>query len=488
MVELIIGAIILFIIIYFVNQSNEKQRKIEDEKKRVEKVRQQAEIQKRQEEERKLNEAKRLEKERLQKIEDKKNQVEKARQQAEIQKRQEEERLHRQIQEQKNEEQRKLNEKKRLEKERLQKIEDEKYETLIVVDISKIKNEKYPCVVKRANNTFSYLVSGNILTLNSNLKILKEKTETFTWLTESQHIQKQNDLKKEIEQEFQRLQVATKQKVKDSRISLQETGTEYSIAIKPVLQPIPDFWKAYEFNVQSTSNLRYTTIFDSLSNGTVIIQEPQTLINYMASYGGHHYQKLQTSYSALFSILQPNSKIEILDYGCGQALASTILYDYAIKNNKTINVERIILIEPSNLALERGILTLNYFIDFLNQTTEIIKINKSLDDVTNAELSTLDTTIKIHLFSNIIDVVGFDFVTFANRIKQTQKGQNIFICVSPFNGTAQNRILGFQNCFINQNVPCTSEIIYKKAFDVISRQWNDNYRITMFQRIFQSNL
>lgn len=274
---------------------------------------------------------------------------------------------------------------------------------------------------------------------------------------------------------------------KARRTALQETATTYANSISVLLQTNLNFWSIYENNVNQTTHLRYGQIFDSLGSGVVIIDDPQTMLNYIACFGGHHYHKLQTSFDALFSQIPANSNIEIIDYGCGQALATTVFYDYMIRSRKSFAVENIILIEPSLLSLKRGILHLNHFINHKQQGTEIKRINKLLDDVLETELTTRNSNIKVHLFSNILDVTTFDFSLLARKIKNTQKGINYFVCVSPYNSTAEDRIFNFKRSFVHTDIPSTSQQIYRKAYNVQTKQWQDDYRITICQRIFKCN-
>lgn len=272
-----------------------------------------------------------------------------------------------------------------------------------------------------------------------------------------------------------------------NRLALQETGTQYATAISNLLQTNPRFWSIYEYNISQTQNLSFQEIWQPLENGVVIINDHQTLIKYITCYGGHHYQKLQTSFIALFPQITANSNIDIIDYGCGQAIATIVFYDFMLHNNKNYNVNKVTLIEPSDLALKRGILKLNHFINHKQQNTEVKKVNKRLDEVTEADLTTNNSNIKIHLFSNILDVPSFNLQRLVTKIKNTQKGTNYFVCVSPFNATAQTQITSFKNQFNCININCQSEVIHKPAYDIRTRRIDNSYRITMFQRIFKCN-
>ena len=177
MTGLIIGAIVIIAIIFFINQSNEEKRKIEAY--RLLKIKQQEDERKR------IELANRLERERLNKIEQ--------------QKRQEKEKRAELIRLQKVEEKRKLDEINRVEKERLQRIEDEKYEIVKTVTADEIaENGKFSAVIKREDNTYAYVQRSTVFNMNSNLKLSREQTETFDWFSESEHDKKQRQIKEQI--------------------------------------------------------------------------------------------------------------------------------------------------------------------------------------------------------------------------------------------------------------------------------------------------
>lgn len=272
--------------------------------------------------------------------------------------------------------------------------------------------------------------------------------------------------------------------IRQRRISLQETGTPYSANMPNLLTNNPRFLRLYEHNV---AQLPVTLRFYNLDNGKKVIDNYDDLQTYIAVFAGHHYYKLQTSFTALFPHIPVNATVDIIDYGCGQALATTVLYDYIIRNNRNIRIDKIILIEPSDLALRRGTMHLNYFIDHKQQDTEIKKVNLSLDNLTNADLTSTTSNIKIHLLSNILDIDNFNLVSLANKIKNTQRGTNYFVCVSPTNYNAETRIVHFQYQYINQNINCISGEIQGNVFNFGNRAWQNPYPIQMVQRIFKCN-
>ena len=395
MTELIIGAIILFIIIYFVNQSNEKQRKIEDEKKRLEKVRQQAELQKRQEEEKRQ----------------------------------------RQIQERKNEEQRKLNEAKRLEKERLQKIEDEKYETLKIVVVGQ-RDDKFTCVLERLNKTYAYVERPNTaFQLDSNLKLLKETANQFKWISQVEHNKKQEQNKLELKRQDElKKELIEKQLFDEFWKFIKPDNDYYEIITNSVQNDKTQPFSVYTL-IQKLS--RDYQVWNELGNGVNILTSKEQLSQYIFSYGKMHKAKLNQAFETFIPkhFKSKGDFANIIDYGCGQGLGTVALIDFLDATGNSCDYSKTILIEPSIVALQRASTHVVVSLDTLtfkgNCYQQVFPISKKISEIVESDLQTDYNAVKFHIFSNILDIDDFDLKTLSNKIISTQKGVNYFICISP---------------------------------------------------------
>jgi hypothetical protein len=173
-------------------------------------------------------------------------------------------------------------------------------------------------------------------------------------------------------------------------------------------------------------------IFDSLNRGVSILETEAQLKQYLFSHGKKHYVKMK---DALVELLREewstslSSEIEIIDYGCGQGIATVVLLNNLDANAFPIdNIKKIILIEPGKIALDRAV-------DFLKNSPKVMPVNKGLDDITIKDLETKKDTVKIHLFSNILDMGGkyFRIENLAKKIRSSQTGDNYFVCVSATN-------------------------------------------------------
>jgi hypothetical protein len=151
-----------------------------------------------------------------------------------------------------------------------------------------------------------------------------------------------------------------------------------------------------------------------------------------------HKAKLDSAFEFLGNDLQ--TPIHIIDWGCGQAIASMSLLDFL----GTDYINSAILIEPSLLSLQRAALHLKTYNPRLNIKT----IRKKLDELTPEDFPEKAIRKTIHLFSNILDIDDYNQDQLLNIIQNTQSGENYFVCVSPFiDDVKTERLNGFKRYF-----------------------------------------
>lgn len=189
---------------------------------------------------------------------------------------------------------------------------------------------------------------------------------------------------------------------------------------------------------------RDNSLYYKLNQGTAILQTEDELNQYLYSYGNMHIAKLNQVYIALTKSkpLKPNDKINIIDYGCGQGIASIILLNLLEKYTFTLtNLSKIILIDPSEMGLNRAE-------QLLKNSAPISKINQELDDILETDIETHNLT--FHLFSNILDMGDscFNIQNLASKIIKSQNNKAYFICVSPYDDAKLSK---FMECFKNEN-------------------------------------
>ena len=188
--------------------------------------------------------------------------------------------------------------------------------------------------------------------------------------------------------------------------------------------------------------------------GVNILETEEQMYSYMRRFGNMHKAKLDSAYELLENNLR--TPINIIDWGCGQAIASMSLLDYLGIDS----ISSVILIEPSLLSLQRAALHLRTYNPELNIRT----IGKKLDELTVEDFPEKVNRTTMHLFSNILDIDDYNQDRLFNIIENTQCGENYFVCVSPFiDDVKTDRVDGFKRYF---------EQKYKTSFELIGEVQN----------------
>jgi len=200
-----------------------------------------------------------------------------------------------------------------------------------------------------------------------------------------------------------------------------EKGTEYENLIKN------SFLLSFSWIRQNAVNYIGCNSIPIYHRGVLPLKSYEELYQYIFSYGNMHYAKMKSALEYL-----PNSifqdKLEIIDWGCGQGIATITLLQ--IKRPSKVSFT---LIEPGKLALERAALNVKCFHkEYSSGVFSCRTIHKDFDSLNLYDVCT-NSEIKIHLFSNTLDIIGrYNQNNLMNLIKKTQKGLNYFVCVSPY--------------------------------------------------------
>lgn len=168
-----------------------------------------------------------------------------------------------------------------------------------------------------------------------------------------------------------------------------------------------------------------------LNHGVDLLHTDELLSQYLWSYGKMHEKKIRIALNALpTSFKYYVHDVTIVDWGCGQGLASCCCLDYFRENGISFkNVKRIILIEPSYKALGRAKIHLQ---SYLKSDERLLCVNKFIDDLKVDDLA-LEQGMTLHFFSNILDINSVNIAALSLLINDVIKGKNYFFCVGPAN-------------------------------------------------------
>lgn len=253
-----------------------------------------------------------------------------------------------------------------------------------------------------------------------------------------------------------------------------ETETEYCELLTGIE---PKFKAVRQISVNKYQLIKSDAIFNSLGRGVAILTDENQLYAYMNSYGNMHYEKILDAVKQLPKSIF-DKEVNIIDWGCGQAMASMTYFDFLGQIGIKQVIKKITLIEPSEIALKRASLNIRSF----RPTTEINTINKDLDGLANVDFIRNKTQTHIHLFSNILDIDKFSLTALLNLIEFNFTGENYFICVSPYiNDIRTSRLDAFVNFFVKKKD-------FTSIYKINNRpgQWKENW--TRVVRIFKATL
>lgn len=176
------------------------------------------------------------------------------------------------------------------------------------------------------------------------------------------------------------------------------------------------------------------------------LQNEDQLNAYIAAYGEMHIIKCRAALQNFpFEELQNNS-FEIIDWGCGQGIATLTLLDMLFDRKLSANLRKITLLEPSKVALDRAV---EWVRRFAGSNVNIEMVNKAIpqDETDVFEEITCSSNILVNLFSNILDIRSLSLSWLAKKTASLAN-INYMICVGPkFPSNVNTRILDFCGYF-----------------------------------------
>ena len=189
--------------------------------------------------------------------------------------------------------------------------------------------------------------------------------------------------------------------------------------------------------------------------GVTPLRSYEELNAYLRSYGNMHYAKLKCALDAIpfNNVVDGFRRIDIVDWGCGQAIATISLLRKL--SHFSIQHCNINLIEPSEICLKRACLNVKEGVRRIQENehnfndVRIKPICSGFDTLAADNFSISDrTALRIHLFSNVLDIENYSLTHIEELIDHRFSGRNLFICTSPYiNDTKAFRVNSFRRHF-----------------------------------------
>ena len=229
-------------------------------------------------------------------------------------------------------------------------------------------------------------------------------------------------------------------------------------------------------------------IYGTLRPNHYICENKSQLMAYNALFANQHFAKLIDLFDFVFgrfiklekiTALQNTTKpISVIDYGCGQGLASITLQEFNRERQLGYQFEEVILIEPSALALKEAVKHNAMYYTHIKQQCS------KFDKLTANDLLT-QHHVTVHLLSNVLDLPNIDVNALASCIKQSLSGINIFVCCSPNYSNAIKGINQFCDYFDDdvENVYYNKTYCDVESFEMRSQRIRQ-YQVPRYAKMF----
>lgn len=194
--------------------------------------------------------------------------------------------------------------------------------------------------------------------------------------------------------------------------------------------------------IMSLSEEERNELYDSLNHGVDLLDSDAQMKCYLYSFGRMHQAKVYRALSCISPSTYASGDFDIVDWGCGQGLATVCFFDYLRERHFTNRVHKVTLIEPSDAARERAATHVGAYV---SANVTISCIGSYLDDVKPEDISG-GSPVTIHFFSNILDIGSIDLKSLADKVGSNIQGQHYFFCISPMN-SGNRRIDRFYEYF-----------------------------------------
>ena len=236
-----------------------------------------------------------------------------------------------------------------------------------------------------------------------------------------------------------------------------EQNTNYAYKLK--YMDNPSFDKVRDLSTKFYRELPQALqdeLYEALNRGVDILDSEPQMTAYLFAFGKMHQAKLNYAFDKLPEEFFEQPEINIIDYGCGQALGTMCYADFLRENGYAQKVKTITLIEPSVICLKRAALHASVFFP----EAEIKTVNKNFDDLTQDDIVCSEETPTLHILSNVLDMLNFDLDKFSTLIKDSLNGYNQLVCVGPYFSLSykDNRMFQF-------HVLIGGKVEYRKILD-----------------------
>ena len=162
-----------------------------------------------------------------------------------------------------------------------------------------------------------------------------------------------------------------------------------------------------------------------VSGGIRLLKKESELNDYLVAFGEIHRAKLLEFLPHIPFDQFSSTGIIVIDWGCGQAVATAVLVDYLRTRNISVEIKSLRLIELVEPALKRAeLIAGKYFCNSDCKPEAFAWSGKGLQDICMNLPSGVPV---LHLFSNILDVRTLDLPSVKAAVTRMRSGRESYV-------------------------------------------------------------
>ena len=162
---------------------------------------------------------------------------------------------------------------------------------------------------------------------------------------------------------------------------------------------------------------------ENLSHGKALLTSNDQMKAYLHHYGQIHREKLLRAYKYIPSDFL-KSPVSVIDWGCGQGLASMVLNDYIAGEGIVTDFT---MIEPSARCLSQAESNLTW-----SNPRSMVDIVKKREEEVEARHICVQECKVLHLLSNVVDMPEFSGDGIRRYVEYNNRLHHLIVAVSPF--------------------------------------------------------
>lgn len=173
-------------------------------------------------------------------------------------------------------------------------------------------------------------------------------------------------------------------------------------------------------------------LYPGLDRGKALLETDGQACAYIVAYGQAHKDKVEKAFENFpFQVLQQG--YEIMDWACGQGLASVCFLDLIRRQGRINAPRKVSLIEPSTFTLERANANVRQaYSDYKTKIETKCAYLPADGEIDGEVIERIDVSspVCIHFFSNILDIEAVDLKGLA-RVLGDAPGIHFIMCMGP---------------------------------------------------------